>query len=219
MCTGVRYWWSLSLSLSLFSTFFPLVAASYLGWCSVVVFPSMCYWCVPHSIFASQFTHSTSVCAIPKAFNFLFDLLTWISLKWERYEIGQGICFEFVLSSLIFSFALSSCLPSNQACGCRMWAIQLRFFCSVCVCVCVFVWGRGWASILFPPRSLPIYLSLSLPCCLSSFLSSPIAQLHSYLLSRWWNSIEIGYGHTKMVTIFSSLFSRFVSLSLAFVAF
>lgn len=50
-------------------------------------------------------SHSEIIC-YPKSVQFLI-WLTWISLlKWAQYEIGQGICFEFVLSSRIFSSRL-----------------------------------------------------------------------------------------------------------------
>lgn len=100
------------------------------------------------------FTHSSPrIICDPKSIQFLI-WLTWISLlKWARYEIGQGICFEFVLSSLIFSSRWTTLL------------FLFSFSSHPSRVVCVLATQTKWFSCY----------------CYTVFLSSPFAQLHSHL--------------------------------------
>lgn len=85
-----RYWWCWCVFLVFL--FFSILRFLFLL--------SLFLFAFAIQIYIHSFTHS--FIRYPKSIQFLI-WLTWISLKWEWYEIGQGICFEFVLSSLIFS--------------------------------------------------------------------------------------------------------------------
>lgn len=110
------------------------------------IFPHCCYdilYCVH---FQFTFTiYKYSFIRHPKSIQFLI-WLTRILLKWEWDEIGQGICFEFVLSSLIFSLFFHFRIFFSSSLSVLF---RSRASLKVCVCVCVSILWHCYCCCLW----------------------------------------------------------------------